>query len=127
MKFIEEKEIIKRLRECVQKRSDQDMKKATLLVNRQRFENWQTPVLSGRRRLNDGSYIVALITTVRIEDDALWHRVYIYHGRYFSCADRRQNKLGDRKTLKVETFNNLWDAIHYCETVDLSEFGITIK
>ena len=124
MIFIEK--IIKRLRECVQKQSDQDMK-ATLLVNHQRFENWQTPVLSGRRRLNDGSYIVALITTIRIEDDALWHKVYIYRGRYFSFSDLLQNKLGDRKTLKVETFNNLWDAIHYCETVDLSEFGITIK
>lgn len=123
MTFIEK--IFKDLRECVQKRSDQDMKKATLLVNRQRFENWQTPVLSGRKRLNDGSYIVALITTARIEDDALWHKVYIYRGRYFSCADRRQNKLGDRKTMKVETFNNLWDAIQFCETVDLSEFGIT--
>lgn len=123
MKFIEK--IIKQLRECVQKRSYQDMKKATLLVNRQRFENWQTITLSGRRRLNDGSYIVALIITVRIEYDALWHKVYIYHGRYFCWDDRRQNKLGDRKTLKVETFNNLWDAIHYCETVDLSEFGIT--
>lgn len=117
--------IFKELRGCLQKRSDRDMKKDTLLVNRQRFENWQTPVLSGRRRLNDGSYIVALITTIRIEDDALWHRVYIYHGRYFSWDDRRRNKLGDRKTLKVETFNNLWDAIHYCETVDLSEFEIT--
>lgn len=123
MKFIEK--IIKRLRVCLQKQSDQDMKKATLLVNRQRFENWQTITLSGRRRLNDGSYIVALITTIRIEDDALWHRVYIYHGRYYSWSDLRQNKLGERKTLKVETFNNLWDAIHYCETVDLSEFGIT--
>lgn len=117
--------IFKELRGCLQKRSDRDMKKDTLLVNRQRFENWQTPVLSGRRRLNDGSYIVALITTIRIEDDALWHRVYIYHGRYFSWDDRRRNKLGDRKTLKVETFNNLWDAIQYCETVDLDVFGIT--
>ena len=125
MKFIEEKEIIKRLRECVQKRSDQDMKKATLLVNHQRFENWQTIGLSGHRRLNDGSYIMALIATVKIEDDALWHKVYIYRGRYFSCADRRRHQLGDRKTLKVETFNNLWDAIHYCETVDLDVFGIT--
>lgn len=117
--------IFKELRGCLQKRSDRDMKKDTLLVNHQRFENWQTIVLSGHRRLNDGTYIMALITTVRIEDDALWHKVYIYRGRYFSCADRRQNKLGDRKTLKVETFNNLWDAIHYCETVDLGEFGIT--
>lgn len=117
--------IFKELRGCLQKRSDRDMKKATLLVNHQRFENWQTPVLSGRRRLNDGSYIVALITTIRIEDDALWHRVYIYHGRYFSWADRRKNQLGDRKTLKVETFNNLWDAIHYCETVDLGEIEPT--
>lgn len=54
------------------------MKKTTILLNHQRFENWQTIVLSGHRRLNDGSYIMALITTVRIEDDALWHKVYIY-------------------------------------------------
>lgn len=36
-----------------------------------------------------------------------------------------QNKLGDRKTLKVETFNNLWDAIQYCETVDLGDIETT--
>lgn len=121
--------IFKELRGCLQKRSDRDrdMKKTTILLNHQRFENWQTIVLSGHRRLNDGSYIMALITTVRIEADALWHKVYIYRGRYFSCADSRSNNLGDRKTLKMEIFNNLWDAIHYCETVDLSEFGITIK
>ena len=85
-----------------------------------RFGEWKTFNLTAERDLGDGSCLVAEI--MRETDD---------EGNTLYCADLYKAKrdeigmLHDNENLRRETFSSLWDAVNYCETVDLGEFGIT--
>lgn len=85
-----------------------------------RFGEWVTFNLIAERDLGDGSCLVAEI--MRETDD---------EGNTLYCADlykAKRDKMGllhDNENLRRETFGYLWDAVRFCETEDLSEFGIT--
>lgn len=131
MTFI--KKIIKELRECVQKRSDQDrdMKKTTILLNPQRFENWQSKehgrnfwewnileLESCHIQQSDGTYIYATVDNYHSPKDPHPYNVAIV----------RKIDAGfgfDFEPLVVRSFDDIIEALLYLESVDLSEVGIT--
>lgn len=87
----------------------------------QRFgELWSAYTLTATKDLGGGSCLVAAI--IQDKDD---------EGKINYCTDIYKAERGEYGLfhspdhIKRETFSNLWDAIRFCETVDLSEFGIT--
>lgn len=76
--------------------------------------------LIAERDLGDGSCLVAEI--MRETDD---------EGNTLYCADiykAKRDEIGllhDNENLRRETFSNIWDAVLYCETVDLGELETT--
>ena len=85
-----------------------------------RFGEWMTFNLIAERDLGDGLCLVAEI--MRETDD---------EGNTLYCADlykAKRNKIGllrDKENLRRETFGYLWDAVRFCETVDLGEIETT--
>ena len=94
----------------------------TLEIPMERFgEPWKTYNIIVTKDLGDGTCLLVSITqSLETEDlDEPSYCTVIYR------VEHGKPRL--RKPLRRETFGNIRDAIHYCETADLSEFGITIK
>ena len=87
-----------------------------------RFGEWKTSNLTAKRYLGDGICLLASIQQEVDDEGESRYCTTIYRKEY-----NRYGLLQNHKLLRRETFGYLWDAVHYCETVDLSEFGITIK
>ena len=85
-----------------------------------RFGEWMTFNLNAERDLGDGSCLMAEIYP-EMDDE----------GNTIYCADLYKAKrnysglLHDNEDLKRETFGYLWDAVRFCETVDLGEIETT--
>lgn len=90
------------------------------MTSRRRFEEWETHRMSSECDLGDGAYLVAEVLFDPSVDDDERYATTIYLEHYDD-----NNRLTDRKQLKHAAISNIWDAVWYCETVDLSEFGIT--
>lgn len=94
----------------------------TVEIPLKRFGNWEAHSFSSEKELGDGTFLAASILYELDEDDKSWYNAFLYiekRGEY--------GRLIEQKLLKQDVFGYIWDAIRFCETVDLSEFGITIK
>lgn len=92
----------------------------TTTIPMERFdEPWKTHNIIVTKDLGDGTYLLASITQCPDAEDT-------DETRYCTVIYRVEHgKPRPRKPLRRETFGNIRDAIHYCETVDPYEFGIT--
>lgn len=87
-----------------------------------RFDQWVTYSLSSVKVLGDGSCLLAAIQQeVDVEGESR------YCTTLYRAECNRFGLLQNQKLLKREILDDPLDAVRYCETVDLSEFGITIK
>lgn len=107
---------------CVVESSSDEIKTATIAGVQRRFKEWETSRMRSECDLGDGAFLVASVILCPLGDPDELYETIIYLERYDD--DKR---LTERKQLKHAAFSNIWDAVLYCETVDLSEFGITIK
>lgn len=88
-------------------------------MSQRRFDQWETNRLHSECDLGDGSYLVASVILCPLGDDDERYDTTIYLERY------DDDRLTERKQLKHAAFSNIWDAILYCETVDLGELETT--
>lgn len=105
---------------CIIETNPEEIKTATIAGVQRRFDKWNTSRLFSERKLGDGNYLKAEVFFDPFADDDAKYITDIFRERYDD-----DNRLTDRKQLKHAAFSNIWDAVLYCETVDLSEFGIT--
>lgn len=96
-------------------------KKTLALRSKKRFgELWSAYTLTATKDLGDGLCLVAAIMRETDDDGKTWY-----------CADlykAKRSKFGllhDNENLRRETFSSLWDAVNYCEMVDLGEAETT--
>lgn len=104
---------------CVVESSSDEIKTATIAGVQRRFKKWETSRMRSECDLGDGAFLVAGVILCPLGDPDELYETIIYLERY------DDNRLVERKQLKHAAFSNIWDAVWYCETVDLSEFGIT--
>ena len=92
----------------------------TVEIPLKRFGNWEAHSFSAERELGDGTFIAASILYELDEDDKSWYNAFLYiekRGEY--------GQLIEQKLLKQDVFGYLWDAVRFCETVDLGEIETT--
>lgn len=89
-------------------------------MSQRRFEEWEAERVYSECDLGDGVYLEAEVSFDMNAEDDNRYATNIYLERYDD-----DNRLTERKQLKHAAFSNIWDAVLYCETVDLGEFGIT--
>ena len=104
---------------CVVESSSDEKLTATLAGVQWRFDRWKTYRMRSECDLGDGSCLVAEVLLDPFWEDECYATA-IYLERYDD-----DGFLTERKQIKNADFSNLFDAARYCETVDLSEFGIT--
>lgn len=85
-------------------------------MSQRRFDQWETHRMYSECDLGDGAFLEAEVLFDPLWDDDKCHVTNIYLERYDD-----DNRLTDRKQLKHAAFSNIWDAVLYCETVDLGE------
>lgn len=105
---------------CIVEASPDEIKTATIAGVQRRFDQWETNRLRSECNLGDGSYLVASVILCPLGDPDELYETIIYLERHDD--DKR---LTERKQLKHAAFSNIWDAILYCETVDLGEIETT--
>lgn len=117
----------------MQKRSDRDrdMKKTTILLNPQRFENWQSKehgrnfwewnileLESCHIRQSDGTYIYATVDNYHDPEDP-----HPYHAEITREIDAGFGP--DFELLVVRSFDDIIEALLFLESVDLGEVKTT--
>lgn len=105
---------------CVIETNPEERKTATIAGVQRRFEEWETNRMSSGCDLGDGAYLVAEVLFDPSVDDDERYATTIYLEHYDD-----NNRLTDRKQLKHAAFSNIWDAVLYCETVDLGKIETT--
>lgn len=85
-----------------------------------RFDQWRTYSLSSVKDLGDGTCLLAAIQQEVDEEGESRYCMTLYRAEY-----NRYGLIQNHKLLKREILDDPLDAVRYCETVDLSEFGIT--
>ena len=105
---------------CVIETNPEEIKTATIAGVQRRFDQWETNRMRSECDLGDGAFLVASVILCPLGDPDELYETIIYLERYDD-----DNRLTERKQLKHAAFSNIWDAVLYCETVDLGEFGIT--
>lgn len=85
-----------------------------------RFEEWRTSLIRSERKLGDGTYLKAEVFLDPFADDDAKYITDIFLERYDD-----DNRLTERKLLEHTAFGNIWDAVNYCEAVDLGEIETT--
>lgn len=88
-------------------------------MSQRRFDQWETHRMYSECDLGDGAFLEAEVLLDPLGDDDKCYATNIYLERY------DDNWLIERKQLKHAAFSNIWDAILYCETVDLGELETT--
>lgn len=88
-------------------------------MSQRRFDQWETNRMRSECDLGDGASLMACLILCPLGDPDERYETIIYLERY------DDDRLTERKQLKHTAFSNIWDAVLYCETVDLGEFGIT--
>lgn len=86
------------------------------MTSRRRFEEWETNRMCSERDLGDGAFLVAVVILCPLGDPDERYETIICLERYDD-----DNRLTERKQLKHAAFSNIWDAVLYCEMVDLGE------
>ena len=89
-------------------------------MSQRRFDQWETNRMRSERDLGDGAFLVAEVILCPLGDPDERYETIIYLERYDD-----DNRLTERKQLKDAAFGNIWDAVLYCETVDLGEIETT--
>lgn len=79
-------------------------------------ERWKTFNFIATKDLGDGTYLLASITQSPEINETNYYTV-IYRVEH--------NRATHRNILRRETFSNIWDAVRYCETVDLGDLETT--
>lgn len=105
---------------CVVESSSDEIKTATIAGVQRRFKEWETSRMRSECDLGDGAFLVASVILCPLGDPDELYETIIYLERYDD--DKR---LTERKQLKHAAFSNIWDAILYCEMVDLGEIETT--
>lgn len=100
---------------CIVEASPDEIKTATIARVQRRFDQWETNRMRSECDLGDGSYLVAGVILCPLGDPDERYETIIYLERY------DDNRLVERKQLKHAAFSNIWDAVLFCETVDLGE------
>ena len=100
------------------------MEKTTITIPMGRFgERWTAHTLTAAKDLGDG-YSYSMVATISYGWDEGIRKIQ-YRTAVYKAKRGVLGSLHSHENLKRETFGNLLDAVRYCETVDLSEFGIT--
>lgn len=100
---------------CIVEASPDEIKTATIAGVQRRFDQWETNRMRSECDLGDGAFLVAGVILCPLGDPDELYETIIYLERY------DDNRLVERKQLKHAAFGNIWDAVRYCETVDLGE------
>ncbi len=104
---------------CIVEASPDERKTATIAGVQRRFKEWETSRMRSECDLGDGAFLVASVILSPLGDADERYDTTIYLERY------DDDRLTERKQLKHAAFGNIWDAILYCETVDLGEIETT--
>lgn len=105
---------------CIIETNPEEIKTATIAGVQRRFDPWETSRMRSECDLGDGAFLVASVILCPLGDPDELYETIIYLERYDD-----DNRLVERKQLKHAAFSNIWDAVLYCETVDLGELETT--
>lgn len=96
--------------------------KKTMIMPMERFGEWKTFNLITTKDLSDGTCLIASITrSLEIADiDETVYCTVVFRADYDEYG-----QFANPTRLRLETFSNIWDAVTFCETVDLGEIETT--
>ena len=77
---------------------------------------WKTLNLTAERDLGDGTCLLAAIQKEVDKEGERRYRTTIYRVEY-----NRDGLIQNCELLRLETFGYMWNAIRYCEEVDLGD------